>query len=149
MMKNSSSIGPNVKCRICGQVIPLKDMVMRDGKAGCPSCMSKSDVESAKESASIKPLPQQQRIIISSSKPQTMQGTSAASSQRKTPWQHGFDSFKKIKEDAAKPMPDFEEEEPETLDYICPRCKYSFKYNLIKRYPSSCPNCNNIIKRAE
>jgi DNA-directed RNA polymerase subunit M/transcription elongation factor TFIIS len=114
------------RCKRCGNMAPSKDFKIDDelGVMVCNNCFSSSSFKRLNISRKIveKNEEKPKSIII-----------------------HNDKGLLKNLPSEEKEEKIHEKEGDEKIKYICDKCGFSFKYNLIKNWPRTCPSCDKPV----
>jgi rubrerythrin len=115
-----------VKCKKCGRTASAAEFVLDPiyGMMVCQGCVK--DRRSGQIASQIK-----------EQKPEEPKKPAG--------WDREDEYLEKAYRQKMKSMTKVQQVDDERVMYECPNCKYTFKYNFVKKTPARCPYCSNDI----
>jgi DNA-directed RNA polymerase subunit RPC12/RpoP len=133
MMNNNQGI--KVACRKCGKQVNSTELVL-DGvykMMVCPNCVKERKTQEAKKASAPEVEDEDLKIEAQQKKP--------------VGWDAEDELLNRAAAEKERQTVKVEKLDGSRVKYSCPKCKYTFVYDTIRRFPSTCPYCSTTIFR--
>lgn len=130
--------GIRAKCRRCGKESPVDEFIL-DPVYKVMVCVACVKERRLKENMASK-LKEKKKDISSGADKEALEARSKPKG-----WDSEDEYLERAYKQKIKNRAQAVTIDRETVKYECPKCKYSFVYNVLKKIPSRCPYCGSEI----
>jgi len=126
-----------VKCKQCGRFADAKEFVLDHGykMMVCPHCVKDRQLR------------EQVHRQVNADKFRKQKEEEERMRNKPAGWDAEDDYLEKAWKNKLRSTVQVEKVDYERVKYPCPKCKYTFTYNVEKKTPQNCPMCGNPVTK--